>query len=234
MRWMSLCVLLFWPLLAQAADLSKIERTIKKEPAYKGKPKYGLLLFGREAKTKLWVILDGTDLYVDKNGDGSITAEERFPQDGRGLTEFDVGGGYKVKNISVHRSKPDKRVFLMASVEVAGKYRQYCDLIPVENRQDAPIAHFDGPLKLGLREINWSCTEKVVRGGQPRDLFVWVGTFDKANGCWVVLSNTVIDRGDFHRKDFPTDLHPVADIEFPPAHPGDKPLREKYELKERC
>ena len=83
MRFMLLCVLLFWPTLTKAADLSKIDRTIKKEPAYKGKPKYGLLVFGREAKTKLWIILDGTDLYVDKNGDGVLTTEERFPQDGR-------------------------------------------------------------------------------------------------------------------------------------------------------
>ena len=122
----------------------------------------------------------------------------------------------------------------MASVEVAGKFRQYCDLSLVEHRQDAPVAHFDGPLKLGLREINWSCTEKLVRDGAPHDLFVWVGTFDKANGCWVVLSNTVIDRGDYHRKDFPTDLHPVVEIEFSPARPSDPPLRAKYGLKERC
>jgi hypothetical protein len=234
MRSLLLCLLLLWPTLTQAADLSKIDRTIKKEPKYKGKPKYGLLLFGREAKTKLWVILDGTDLYVDKNGDGSLTADERFPQDGRELKEFEVAGGYKVNGIWVHRSERDQRAFLMARVEVVGKYRQYCDLAPVENRQDAPIAHFDGPLKLGLREISWVCTEKLVRDGQPHDLFVWVGTFDKANGCWVVLSNTVIDRGDFHRKDFPTDLHPVAEIEFPPARPGEKPFREKYELRERC
>jgi hypothetical protein len=74
----------------------------------------------------------------------------------------------------------------------------------------------------------------LVRDGEAHDLFIWVGTFDKANWCWVVLSNTVIDQENFHRKDFPTDIHPVAEIEFPPARPGDKPLRERYELKERC
>ena len=47
MRWILPCVLLFWPTLTQAADLSKIDRTIKKEPRYKGKPRYSLLLFGR-------------------------------------------------------------------------------------------------------------------------------------------------------------------------------------------
>jgi hypothetical protein len=234
MRFMLLCVLLFSPALAQAADLSKIDRTIKKEPAYKGKPKYGLLVFGSEAKTKLWIILDGTDLYVDKNGDGALTAEECFRQDGRELKEFDVAGGYKIRSIGVHRDKQDKRVFLMARVQVGDKFMQYCDLSLVENRQNAPVAHFDGPLKLGLRESNWVCTEKLVRDGKAHDLFIWVGTFDKANGCWVVLSNTVINRENFHRKDFPTDIHPIAEIEFPAGRPGDEPLRQKYEMKERC
>ncbi len=35
-----------------AADLTKIDRTIAKEPAYKGKPKYCLLVFGPD-RTKL-------------------------------------------------------------------------------------------------------------------------------------------------------------------------------------
>jgi hypothetical protein len=233
MRLILLCALFVWPTLAQTADLSKIDRTIKKEPAYKGKPKYGLLVFGSEAKHKLWIVLDGTDLYVDKNGDGVLTTEERFPQDGRELKEFDVAGGYKVKSIGVHREQ-DKRVFLMVRIQVGDKFVQYCDLSLVENRQNSLVAHFDGPLKLGLRETNWVCTEKLVRDGEAHDLFIWVGTFDKANWCWVVLSNTNIDREDFHRKDFPTDIHPVAEIEFPPVRAGDKPLRERYELKERC
>src|SRR5262249_50237865 len=148
--------------------------------------------------------------------------------------EFDVVGGYKVNNIRVRRSERDKRVYLRASVEVEGKYRQYCDLTLAENLQNSFIAHFDGPLKLGLREINWSCTQKLVRDGELHDLCILVGTFDKANGCWEALSNRVIDQENIHPTDFPTDIHPVAEIEFPPARPGDKPLRERYELKERC
>src|SRR5947199_8649492 len=70
--------------LAPAADLSKVERTIAKEPAYRTKaPLYGLLVFGPAAKTRVWVVLDGTDLYVDTNGDGDLTAPgKRFPGNG--------------------------------------------------------------------------------------------------------------------------------------------------------
>jgi hypothetical protein len=58
---------------ASAADLAKVERTIKKEPAYQAKPKYCLLVFGPEAKHRVWLVVDGDTLYVDKNGNGDLT-----------------------------------------------------------------------------------------------------------------------------------------------------------------
>ena len=47
--------LIFCSLPTQAADLTKIERTIAKEPKYQGKPKYCLLVFGPEAKFRVWL-----------------------------------------------------------------------------------------------------------------------------------------------------------------------------------
>jgi hypothetical protein len=71
---------------ALAADLSKIDRTLKKEPAYRSKsPKYGLLVFGPTAETRVWLVLDLGDpfdkdskniLYVDRNGDGDLTGPD--------------------------------------------------------------------------------------------------------------------------------------------------------------
>jgi len=40
---------------SSGADLTKIDRSIKKEPAYQGEPKYCLLVFGPEAKTRIWL-----------------------------------------------------------------------------------------------------------------------------------------------------------------------------------
>jgi hypothetical protein len=52
----------------------KTHRTIGKEPVYKSKsPKYGLLVFGPEAKNRVWLVLDGDILYVDRNGNGDVT-----------------------------------------------------------------------------------------------------------------------------------------------------------------
>src|SRR5438128_9808598 len=68
-------VLLLAP-AAPAADLAKIERTIAKEPAYQTKtPKYCLLVFGLDAKTRVWLVQDGDMLYVDRNGNGDLTED---------------------------------------------------------------------------------------------------------------------------------------------------------------
>ena len=59
---------------APAADLAKIERAIAKEPAYQTKsPGYCLLVFGPEAKTRMWLVRDGDALYADRNGNGDLT-----------------------------------------------------------------------------------------------------------------------------------------------------------------
>jgi hypothetical protein len=58
---------------AFGADLSRIERTLAREPAYRLKPRYCLLVFGPEAKTRIWLVQDGDTLYVDRNGNGDLT-----------------------------------------------------------------------------------------------------------------------------------------------------------------
>src|SRR5438045_4509225 len=66
------------PSAARAADLAAIDRSIAKEPAYQTKtPKYCLLVFGPEAKARMWLVLDGKVLYVDRKGDGDLTGAEK-------------------------------------------------------------------------------------------------------------------------------------------------------------
>ena len=60
---------------AGAADLSRVDRSLRKEPAYQSQPKYCLLVFGKEARHRVWLVLDGDALYVDRNGDGDLTEE---------------------------------------------------------------------------------------------------------------------------------------------------------------
>jgi len=84
-RFTAVWVLLVAPLIADAADLTKLDRTIKKEPVYQSKsPRYALLVFGPKAETRVWVVLDlvaepwendgsKNALYIDHNGDGDLT-----------------------------------------------------------------------------------------------------------------------------------------------------------------
>src|SRR5262245_15450859 len=92
----------------QAADLSKVDRTIAKEPKYAGKPGYCLLVFGREAKHRVWLVQDGATLYVDRNGNGDLTEPDEqvaAKQVGEGGFTFEVGelrvGGRTHKGLAV-------------------------------------------------------------------------------------------------------------------------------------
>src|SRR5687767_13783218 len=69
---------------AQGGELGKIDRTIKKEPPYKGKPAYCLLVFGPEAKKPTWPVSDGDVLYVARNGNGDLTDDGERIQGKRG------------------------------------------------------------------------------------------------------------------------------------------------------
>jgi hypothetical protein len=55
--------------------LTKIDRTIKREPKYVNAPKYVLLVFGPKAEFKVWIAIDGDTAYIDRNGNGDLTEE---------------------------------------------------------------------------------------------------------------------------------------------------------------
>src|SRR5262249_42155446 len=77
-----------------AGDLSKIARTIGKETAYKSKPKYCLVVYGPQAKTRVWLVVDGEVLYADRNGDGDLTGEgERILRKAMYDVEITARGG---------------------------------------------------------------------------------------------------------------------------------------------
>jgi hypothetical protein len=56
-----------------ATDLTKVDRSIRREPTYRSSPKYCLLVFGPKAEHHVWLVLHGESLYVDRNGNGDLT-----------------------------------------------------------------------------------------------------------------------------------------------------------------
>src|SRR6516225_5854504 len=82
----------------------KVDRSIAKEPVYQTKaPKYALLVFGPEGKDRVWLVLDGDTLYVDRKGNGDLTepgkkvaAEKRAGRDPK-----EDGCAFKVGELTV-------------------------------------------------------------------------------------------------------------------------------------
>src|SRR5438874_2599001 len=54
-----------------------------KEPSYRHESRYALLVFGPKREQRVWMVLDGTTLYVDRNGNGDLTEpDERLEPNG--------------------------------------------------------------------------------------------------------------------------------------------------------
>jgi hypothetical protein len=144
---------------AQAADLAKIERVVAKEPKYQGKPKYCLLIFGLEAKFRVWLVLDGTVLYVDRNGNGDLTeADKRVPANYHKGQTFGFRPGAigtpdgKMKYDLSQLRKGEEGLDMSLNLREHGYARAGFDgpgaLRFADRAEDAPIIHFLGPLTL--------------------------------------------------------------------------------------
>src|SRR5260370_20992661 len=56
-------------------DLTKIDRTIRKEPVYRTKPRYALLVLGPKAATRMWLVVDGRTVYVARHRNCGLTEQ---------------------------------------------------------------------------------------------------------------------------------------------------------------
>jgi hypothetical protein len=120
---------------ADVPDLSKIDRTIRKEPAYAAKqPLYGLAAFGPKAESRVWLVLDQGKpdadrydvLHIDLNADGDLTgAGERLKADDEGLfhvKEFkDPATGAEHPDFTVRLSK-DREPTVMLGMRWRGRF----------------------------------------------------------------------------------------------------------------
>jgi hypothetical protein len=246
-----------------ATDLTKIDRSIAKEPAYKNKPKYCLLVFGPEAKQRVWLVQDGAVLYVDRNGNGDLTeagnkiaAEKNEGAEGGAfafkLPELRVGARLH-KNLNVYifnldqfaerdaRAKefvaknPAARAYMVRiDVEmpgwkgtgIGGRVQQsgfYVDVNGVlqfaDHAKDAPILHFGGPLQVTL------FGRHELKIGRESDVVLGVGSPGVGPG-----THTFID----YEGVIPEKAYPTLEIVYPAKKSGEPPIRQRYELKERC
>jgi hypothetical protein len=124
-------------------DLSKVERRLVKEPAYRSKqPLYGLYVFGPQARTRVWAVLDKSKpdaaaydvLYFDRNADGDLTAAaERIEgKSDTGSVTFAVG--------------------------------TFTDPLTKQEHKGLTISNRDGDPPTTFLKLEW-CGKVVVRGG---------------------------------------------------------------------
>jgi hypothetical protein len=225
-------VLALWAMPARAeVDYSKIDRAIAKEPAYQSKtPRYFLLVFGADAKTRIWCVLDGETLYIDKNGSGDLSEPGKAvkSKDGGFIVDAvaDQDGKTKHTGIRMHRTptahdgKQEEMIHI--AVDVNDRYRQYCFVRKMANRADeAPIVHFGGPLRFDVRQSEQTT---LVRGDKPAELSLCIVTHPP-NGEWVAID---------HGKGVPADVHPIAEIVFPGKTPDAAPVKVKVPITQRC
>jgi hypothetical protein len=110
---------------ARAVDYSQVDGTLAKEPTYQSTPRYALLLFGKEAELRVWMVLDGGMVYIDRNADGDLTAkDERFArmEECRDVEIKDPDGttSYLIKHVQTNKDKEQTREFLMVDVDIKG------------------------------------------------------------------------------------------------------------------
>lgn len=246
MRWS--CLLLIFsgvvlcPLSAKAIDYSKIDRTLKKEPAYSSKtPYYALLLFGPEAKRRIWVVVDGETVYVDRDADGDLTGNsERFEKYAacKDIEIADPDGKSRYIITAMHDFKEGDlpRPVLVVDVDIrAGvRYRQRCNAMLADTSQKAAIAHFHGPLTIGAEAFSGIVPPRIaktglVRGDNPTVHRAIVGTMSAEYGCWVVVRSHTGETSAF-----PEGVFPVVDVEFPPEKPGGSLVKRRYPLDKFC
>jgi hypothetical protein len=202
------------PGTAFATDLTKIDRTLAKEPAYKGKPKYCLLVFGPEAKTRAWLVRDGDLIYLDRNGNGDLTEpgeKVAWKGDGKTMDLGSIHGTDGKPRYKVSLRKFSTSVRLTVSDEAKQRYLvgdpDSHPLVFADRPADAPVVHVGGPLTIDL-----SYYDRLY-------LQVRVGTPGLGKGAFAAL---VLP-----------DITPIAEVGFPSKKPGGPPTRVKATLKDR-
>jgi hypothetical protein len=204
----------------------------------RSKPEYGWLVFGRDAKVRLLVCLDGEAISLTQYANGKPTGRnERFPhpQDLKEVTVSDPDGRTSYAITGISRVKLGQPAELMVNVHIQGPidYRQYCDLVGMAgNPEGAPLGHFHGPLTVEAQTINWKLPPKLAlqRGSKPTDLRVNAGTMDAQKRCWVVVR---ID-DDKSQPAFKPGVHPFVDVEFPRKNKSGPPVKRRYALDKVC
>jgi hypothetical protein len=243
--------------------LTRIERTIRKEPPYQSKePKYCLIVIGPEAKTRVWLVHDGDALYVDRNGNGDLTEPgEKVTAEKNGLEEGeysfnagDIADGprlHKELYLSIWKlarfadQDEDAKAFV-AKHPQARAYRLHLqvEMPPWKG------AGFGGRVQQIV--VQGDTRGFLQLSGKPHDApIIHFGgpwqitltgrhklTIGRNTDMYLVVGTPGLGPGTtaciFYDGIIPESVLPIVEVSYSPPQPGQPQLSERYELKQRC
>ena len=248
-----------------ATDLSQIDRSIAKEPLYRTKtPEYCLLVFGPEAKTRVWLVRDGDTLYVDRNGNGDLTepgekvaADPRDSKPEENVYTFQAGdvrdGKHLHKDLAVSMVKladfADSDEAVKAHVSKDPQARGYMVAIEMEIPglegrgaggrviQQAVFADYHGLLRFARNPRE----APIIHFGGPVQITLFYRQrlqMGRSVDVTLGVGSPGVGPGTmayvFYDGVIPRTAYPKLEVTYPPVRPGEPPLRELYELRGRC
>ncbi len=204
--------------LTRAADP---DRSIPAEPHYATPNQmYCLLVFGPEAKTRVWFVRDGESVYIHASPDGKAPAEWRqVGPSADGPYKFgDVwadGGKVRYTELTYATGPLNRKIF----VKVGGQWQEAGrdrggKLAFGASPAKAPIIHFGGPLTLDL-----FFTQHPLSGGENDGVRAVVGTPGVGPGTFAL----------FETDSSPPGAWPTAVVEYP-GKDGGAPVVAKVRL----
>lgn len=227
-----LAVLAFESLLVQGAggsavpqvDLAEVRRSPVKEPSYAWKKqKYCLLVFGRDAARSTWLVVDGSTMYIDANGNGDLTDPgESVPGNGMAFdaNDLEVGNDRLISVlvnlwpdhdlVSVRSEKKNLNSMMRMAAEDANGKLKFS-----ERWTDAPVIWFDGPLEMAPR-----IAQELHRDDRRPWFTAMIGTPGLGPGTFAAINHSSV----------PVDVHPLVELS---GANGDRECT-KFFLEERC
>jgi hypothetical protein len=221
-------------------DLSNVDRRVI-EPASLVKPHYCLLVFGPEARTRVWLVEDGDTLYVDRNANGDLTeAGEAVALTKReeSMTVADDGKEtpYRVWTYSAGDLSPadgsgrhtglelvryqtgGRPAECILSVWVDGVTLQQAGWGPLfaDSRTTAPVVHFGGPIV--AKPLRGSA---LHLGAERPELHFCIGTPGLGDHSFAYVACEAI----------PLAVRPVVEVAWPTEASA---LKERFALARRC
>jgi hypothetical protein len=262
--WMAGLLVLAFTSAGSAAGLSTIERRIGKEPTYATRsPRYALLVIGPEMKDRVWLVMDGDTLYVDRNGNGDLTdpaekisAKKSGCEEGSSfvIDELKVAGKTHL-NLNIDISPLKTYMFDVfakrADLQAALKKDPNANILYLSLEVEAPhlkakgrIQMIAGPIDLNgpLQMAEKPGDAPVIHCCGPLEVTFFANQprlrKNRANEMILVVGTRGVGPGSFsmlcYDETIPKTAHPTAEILFPGPKPGAPPVKKLFELKERC